>query len=106
MSLTDWINPISKAEDIISEAVEDKDKLNAINGHLEELKQQVYLAELNTQTIPWVDAIHKMGRQIMSFCTLIAGVYLLKTNPDIDPLTLAAIVSPAGIYNYIKGKGR
>lgn len=106
MSLTDWINPISKAEDIIAEAVEDKDKLNAINGHLAELRQQVYLAELNTKTIPWVDAIHKMGRQMMSYATLAAGVYLLVKHPDINPMTLAAVMSPSGIYNYIKGKGR
>lgn len=106
MSLADWINPINKVTEVVSEAVEDKDKRNAINAHLEELKQQIYLAELNTKTVPWVDALHKMGRQIMSLATLIAGVYLLKTNPDIDPLTLAAIISPAGIYNYIKGKGR
>lgn len=106
MSLTDWINPFNKVTDVVAEVVEDKDKRNELNAAIERLRQEVYMKELDTKTVPWVDAIHKMGRQIMSFATLIAGVYLLKTNPNIDPLTLAAIVSPAGIYNYIKGKGR
>jgi hypothetical protein len=53
--------------DIIKEAVTDKDKQNEIIGNLEELKRQfeqaLYLKELDTKTVPWVDALHKMGRQ-------------------------------------------
>ena len=97
---------IGKAGDIASEAIEDKDKLNELNAKLAEIKEQVYMTELNTKTIPWVDAIHKMGRQILSLLNLIVPAGLLYVQPDIDPLALAAIVGPSGIYNYIKGKGK
>lgn len=106
MSLLDWMSPIKKAEDIISEAVEDVDKRNAINAHLAELKDKVYITELNTKTIPWVDAFHKMGRQLLSWGQLIIPAVLLWKHPDINPATFAAMATPAGIYNYIKGKGK
>ena len=106
MSFLDWLKPISKAEDIISEVVVDKDKLNELNAHLAELRENVYLAELNTKTIPWVDAFHKMGRQLLSWGSLIIPAVLLYFHPDINPLALAAIVTPGGIYNHAKGKGK
>ena len=105
MSFLDWLNPINKAEDIISEAVEDKDKRNELNAHLAELREKVYLAELQTKTIPWVDAVHKMGRQLLSWASLIIPAVLLYKHPDINPLALGSIVAPGGIYNFVKGKG-
>ena len=101
-----WLNPINKALDIAGEFVEDKDKRNELNAHLQQLKEQVYLAELNTQTIPWVDALHKMGRQILSLLNLIIPAVLLYFQPDINPAAIVAICGPSGIYNYAKGKGR
>lgn len=105
MSFLKWINPFNKVIDVVGEFVEDKDALNKINGEIENLRQAVYLQELGTKTIPWVDALHKMGRQLMSYATLGAGVYLLSINPDINPVTMAAIVGPAGLYNVVKGRG-
>lgn len=106
MSWTDWINPFNKVVGVVGEYVEDKDALNKINAEIENLRQSVYLRELETKTIPWVDAFHKMGRQLMSYATLGAGVYLLSVNPDINPVTMAAVVGPVGVYNAVKGKGR
>lgn len=101
-----WLNPFNRVADLVSEVVTDKDKANEIAASLEELRQHVYLAELNTRTVPWVDALHKMGRQLMSYASLCAGVYLLTVNPEINPMALAAVVGPAGIYNAVKGRGK
>lgn len=106
MSFLDWLNPINKALDIAGEYVEDKDKANELRAHLEEIKQQVYITELQTKTVPWVDAMHKMGRQILSLLSLAVPAVLLWHNPDTNPAALAAIVAPGGIYNYIKGRGQ
>ena len=106
MSFLDWLNPINKGLDIAAEFVEDKDKANELRASLEQLKQQVYLAELNTKTIPWVDAAHKMGRQVLSLLSVMIPAVLLWRHPDINPAALAAIVAPGGVYNYIKGRGK
>lgn len=106
MSLVDWINPFNKVADIVSEYVEDKDAKNRIMGELETLKQQVYMKELGTKTVPWVDALHKMGRQILSIISLVGPGVLLYLQPDIDPLAIAAMVAPGGVYNWAKGKGK
>ena len=106
MSLLDWINPINKAADIVAEVVEDKDKRNELNAQLEQLRQQVYITELNTRTIPWVDALHKMGRQILALLNVAVPAVLLWHNPEIDPAALMFMAAPSGIYSYVKGKGR
>ena len=106
MSLLDWINPFNRVADIVSEVVTDKDERNRLNHALKELEQKVYLAELGTKTVPWVDAVHKMGRQLITFASMAVGVSLVYINPDIDPLTLGAILGPGGIYNAVKGRGR
>lgn len=101
-----WLNPFNKVADLVSEVVEDKDKANEIKARLEELRQQVYLTELNTKTVPWVDALHKMGRQLLSYSSIIGGVIVLTVNPDVNPIALASILGPGGVYNFVKGKGK
>lgn len=95
-----------KTADIIKEAVTDKDKQNELLANIAIMKEQTYQAELAVQTIPWVDALHKMGRQILSLLSLVIPALLLYYKPEIDPLSLAAMTAPGGVYNYIKGKGR
>ena len=97
---------IDNVIDLASEAVEDVDKFNELKAAAEELKQSVYMKELNTKTVPWVDALHKMGRQLMGYANLGVGAYLLSTHPEIDALALGAIVAPSSIYTYIKGRGK
>ncbi len=102
----DWLKPISQAIDVVDQLVEDKDQANQLKNDLEKLREQVYMQELKTQTIPWVDALHKMGRQIVSILNLIIPAGLLYLQPDIDPLAVAAIVGSGSIYNFVKGKGQ
>lgn len=106
MSIFDWLKPVDKAIGVIDQFVEDKDEKNRLTAELESLKQQVYITELNTKTVPWVDAVHKMGRQILSILNLIVPAVLIHYHPDVDPMTLVAICGPSGIYNYVKGKGK
>lgn len=102
----DWMKPITKAIDIVDQAVVDKDKREELKAELNQLKELTYQMELQTKTVPWVDGLHKMGRQILSFFSLLIPAILLYNKPDIDAAQLAAILAPGGIYNYVKGKGR
>ncbi len=109
MSVLDWINPFNKVADLVSEIVVDKDKKIAIDAELKKLKDQVYMMELQTKTIPWVDAIHKMSRPIMALASTVAPVIVLVFVPDIPIESLAVVMSgsvPAAIYTKLKGKGR
>lgn len=109
MSILDWINPFNKVADLVSEVVEDVDKKNEINARLAELKDQVYMMELQTKTIPWVDAIHKMSRPIMAIVSTVAPVIVLVFVPDISMDKLMLVMGgsvPAAIYTKLKGKGR
>ena len=97
---------IGKIWGTVDKAVEDKDLKNEIFRDLGSLKEHVYIKELETKTIPWVDALHKMGRQILALVNIITIGILLYLGKCDDPMTLVALTAPNGIYQYIKGKGR
>ena len=97
---------VGKIADLADKWIVDKDAKIQIEAQLEQLKQQVYITELGVSTIPWVDALHKMGRQIISLVTLVGGIGLVYFKPDVDPMVLAMIAGPSGIYNFAKGKGK
>lgn len=101
-----WSKTVDKAIDVVDQLVTDKDQANALKHDLERLKQEVYITELNTKTVPWVDALHKMGRQILSVLQIIVPAVLLYLKPDIDPLAIIGMAGPAGVYNYVKGVGK
>jgi len=105
MALLDWINPFNKVADLVSEVVVDKDAQIRINSELKKLQESVYLAELGTQTIPWVDAIHKLSRTILSVLSMLITVYMVH-NGVTDPIALGAGLAPAAGYNIVKGKGK
>lgn len=92
---------INKGLDIVDQYVVDKDKAN-------ELKAAFYLQELKTPTIPILDAIHKLGRQILAVGQMIVYVYLVsKHGPEsITPELVAGISGAASIYTLVKGKGK
>ena len=100
----DLFKTIDNGIALVSEAIEDKDLANQLKSDIEKLKQQVYMKELETRTIPWVDALHKMQRGILSVLSMIAG--LIAVYMEVDPMSLVAIVGPASIYNGVKGKGK
>ncbi|OED43598.1 hypothetical protein ACH42_09815 [Endozoicomonas sp. (ex Bugula neritina AB1)] len=111
MSLPDWANPFSKVIDIADKAITDKDKLNEFRHEVDmasvELKQmleETYRQELQTTTIPAVDAFHKMGRQLMSYAGYGLAFYMV--HKGYDPMAAMAALAPGGIYNYVKGKGQ
>ncbi|KEQ19184.1 hypothetical protein [Endozoicomonas numazuensis] len=111
MSLLDWINPFSKVIDLASEAITDQDKLNAFkheadmaSAELRQMLEETYRQELQTTTVPWVDALHKMGRQVMSY--LGYGLAFYMVHQGYDPMAAMAALAPGGIYNYVKGRGK
>lgn len=113
MSLFDWINPINKGIDIVDQFVVDKDKRAELRGILEQMREKTqqmredsHQVALQQKTVPWMDGVHKLGRQLLSALTLGVGATLLYMRPDIDPLSLAAVCAPGGIYNLVKGKGK
>lgn len=107
MGLLDWINPINKITEIVDKAVPDKDLRAQLKSQLDTLKEQSYQIELQSKTIPWVDAIHKMGRQIMALLTmLVTAGMMLYLNRPLEPQEVAGLGGVGGIYAWIKGKGR
>jgi hypothetical protein len=107
---------IDKIVDLGSEVIEDKDKRNELSAMIEKVKEeaslakeeleaQIHIAGLNTKTVPWVDALHKMQRFILSVLSMGITVYMIHKGVT-DPIALASGLVPAGGYNIIKGKGR
>lgn len=64
------IGIIHKAEDIISEAVEDKDLRNKYNLEMAKLRCEVKKAFAAAQTIPWMDGLYKLGSHITNVITI------------------------------------
>ena len=95
---------------IVKEVVEDKDLQNRIIEKLDQtkmaLEKEIYLAELGTKTIPWVDAVHKMGRQILNCFTLGALVFLLLNDIEITGPVALVLTGGNVVYQYVKGKGQ
>jgi hypothetical protein len=100
----------SDTAEIVKKAVTDKDLQNKLIYNLEELQRQVdreiYVKELETRTIPWVDALHKMGRQNLALICVIATVGLMILGYEITPTVAAILGAPTITYNIIKGKGK
>ena len=97
---------VTGTTDIIKEVVVDKDKQNEIIGNLQQIKEQVYIQELQTKTIPWVDAVHKMGRQILNALSIIAVTTLIVMEIEITQYHVLLLGGPNLAYQLIKGRGR
>lgn len=95
---------------IAKEAVTDKDKQNELIGSIEKLEQNIgrelYILELKTKTIPWVDAIHKMGRQITNNLTIVIVCVLMLKGIEITPTTALILGGGNVAYQVVKGKGK
>lgn len=107
MSLNIWASifggkgVVSKGLDIIDQMVTDKDKAA-------ELKAAFYLQELQTPTIPIIDAIHKMGRQTLALAQMGFYFYTMQRYgaAAITPELVAGVSGAASIYTLVKGKGK
>lgn len=100
-----WWNLLSEAKELASEAIEDVDLRNQLTNKIETIREQVYIAELQTKTVPWVDALHKLSRPIISITTVITAGVVIGLNPEIDIMKLIAGGGTGAIYTLIKGKG-
>lgn len=101
----DWINPFKDVTNLISEVIEDKDKANEINAKLMHAAESTYNKELDTKTVPWVDALHKMGRQITGYLGYGLAFYMTYKG-GVEPMAVMAAVAPGGIYAAMKNKGK
>ena len=92
---------VNKGMDIIDQMINDKDKAA-------ELKAAFYLQELQTPTIPIIDAIHKMGRQTLAFAQMGFYYYTIQQygTEAITPELVAGVSGAASIYTLVKGKGK
>ena len=91
MSIRDLMGIADDAIGLADKFILDKDQAKEIKTKVLLLKEQAYITELQTKTVPWIDAIHKMGRQILSILSLILPAILLYAEPSIDPLAIAAL---------------
>lgn len=77
---------------------------------IEELKQlnqeTIVLEELKQKTIPWVDALHKMGRQIMNYAVVVYCIVSALAHHTITQEEVILIGGPNIAYQLIKGKGK
>ena len=98
---------VDNAIDLAKEAVVDKDKQNALIAHLEEIKTGVaYIEELRTKTIPWMDGLHKMGRQILNLIIIIAWCVAAGLGHEFTQWDVFILGGGNTAYQLIKGKGK
>ncbi len=95
---------------IVSEHVEDKDVRNRLASELARLEmgvtQIMHLAELQVETIPWIDGVHKMGRQIVNLLSIILIFVLLLKGHVFSQWDVLLLGGPNVAYQLIKGKGK
>lgn len=101
---------VDKGLDIVLEKTEDVDKRNALYLEYFRIKEETRRQEINRVTVPWVDAFHKMGRQLY-WAGVTAGVMVLIGMGKGAELAqyaefFSAAVAGGGIYTVLKGRGR
>ena len=106
-----WVGSLlsiaDKTTEIIKETVTDVDKANELIANMEKIKEgSSFLAALSTQTVPWLDGLHKMGRQILNIATIIAVLILLLNDIEITGPAALVLGGPNAAYQFIKGKGK
>lgn len=103
-------NTASKALDIVLEKTVDVDKRNALVMQFLTMKEETRRAELARTTIPWVDAVHKMGRQIFWLATTTGVLVLIGIGRGEELLRYASVLDTSvlggALYTLLKGKGR
>ena len=108
----EWIGAITgifkDTGDIIKQAVTDKDMQNQILGNLKQIEmtisRDVYLAALKVETVPWVDALHKMSRPLLNFTTIVVVGILIWSGHVFTQWEVLLIGGPNTAYQIIKGK--
>lgn len=106
MNPLNFLNPFNKVMDIVEKAVPDKDMQAKLNAELAKMKDELYLKALETPTIPWVDALHKMGRQINGYVSILAIVVLKLCDIDLSANEMLVMAGSSMTYAAVKGRGR
>jgi len=96
----------NNAISLVKKLVPDKDKQNEIIGALEAGKMEAYVAELQTYTIPWVDALHKMGRLLTNWALVGIIILFQMKGWEIDQNVVFLLGGGNIVYQLIKGKGK
>lgn len=65
---------------LAAEAVEDKDKRNALQAKIMELQSTVTLAIVQSQTVPWVDALVKLLYALVALATPLGSLAMMGFN--------------------------
>ena len=60
----------------------------------------------NVKTIPWVDALHKMGRQIAIYLNIAVVFGSMCMGHTVTPEEVAVLCGGNMAYQFIKGKGK
>lgn len=101
---------VGKVLDIALEKTEDVDKRNALIERFLEMKEVTRRVEIQRVTVPWVDAVHKMGRQLFWFSFLVGVLALIATGHSQDLINqvqlLLSIAGGGGAYTVLKGRGQ
>ena len=102
-----WIGRLfnwgDKGIDIATKRTVDADALIKLAQDGQDAQLKAYIAELAVTTIPWVDALHKMGRQIQIYVLLALGWYSTSTGKPLDPIAWGVLGGAVGVYHLIKG---
>lgn len=111
MGLWDKLLPdiFKDVADLADQAIDDDDMRSKLIGKIEQanelIKKELLIIELQTKTIPWVDALHKMGRQLQWYITaVIVGISMLAGH-EITSQEAMLLGGVSIAYQLIKGKG-
>lgn len=101
---------IPRTLETLMKGVEDVDKRNALVMQFLTMKEETERARLNKSTIPWVDAVHKMGRQIfwLTFILVLGVLIALGHGPELIQYAnlFMAAAGGGGAYTLLKGRGQ
>ena len=90
---------VGKLIDVAKEKVMDVDKRN-------EIVRDILVAEAGKQTIPLLDGIHKLGRQILIGSVIYFHMYCKLHDIVLTLEEMAFMYAAVGVYTFLKGKGR
>jgi len=106
MGMFSWLGIGEKAIDIVDQAVINTDAVISLSQAGNDKALKAYLAAVQVKTVPWVDALHKMGRQIQVYLIISLAFYCAYADKDLPQIAWLVSGGAAGAYTLIKGKGK
>ena len=103
-------NTVDKLLNLALEKTEDVDKRNALVIEFYRMKEETKRAELARVTVPWVDAVHKMGRQMFILVSTIGLFVMLGMGKGAELAQYSefvfTVLGVGGGYVALKGRGQ